>query len=153
MADKALYEQLLKENFQKLDVSLKTLQLSIEKCLQIGIKETYSFEETEAFDSLTSKFARTSDIFIQKILRSVFILLHEGALNLIDLANRAEKLNLITNADTLLMIRDIRNQISHEYEDENLKIIYSQIFELAKWLESDIEKTRQFAGKYQWLKP
>lgn len=146
-----LHKQLLQDNFQKLYVSLKSFQHSKQKCHDIGIKEIYTFEESEAFDSLTSKFARMSDIFTQKVLRSIFILLHEGTLNLIDLANRAEKLNIIDNADVLLLVRDLRNQISHEYEDDNLKTIYSNIFKLAKLLEADIEKSKQFAIKYNWL--
>jgi len=146
-----LNKQYLHDNFLKLDISLKSFQHSLQKCREIGIKESYTFEETEALDSLTSKFARISDIFTQKVLRSIFLLLHEGTSNLIDLANRAEKLNVINNADALLLVRDIRNQISHEYEDDNLNTIYSKIFILADSLRSDIEKSKQFAIKYEWL--
>ena len=67
--------------------------------------------------------------------------MHESTQSLIDLANRADKLNIINDADTLLLIRDIRNQISHEYDDENLNIIYNQIFELAHLLKEDIFKS------------
>jgi hypothetical protein len=151
MVNNELYTQLLNESFLKLEVSLKSFELSYNKCKDIGLKANYSFGEAEAFDSLTSKFARISDIFTQKILRSIFLLLHEGTPSLIDLANSAEKLNIIKDADTLLLIRDIRNQISHEYDEENLNLIYNQIFELAYLLKEDIFKSKQFAYKYQWL--
>jgi hypothetical protein len=78
--------------------------------------------------------------------------LHEGTPSLIDLANHAEKLNIFKDADTLLLIKDIRSQISHEYDDDNLKGIYNQIFELAHILKEDILKSKQFAYKYKWLK-
>ena len=151
MVNNELYKQLLSESYLKLEVSLKSFELSYNKCKDIGLKANYSFDEAEAFDSLTSKFARISDLFTQKILRSIFLLLHEGTESLIDLANRADKLNIINDADTLLLIRDIRNQISHEYDDENLNIIYNQIFELAHLLKEDIFKSKQFAHKYQWI--
>jgi hypothetical protein len=146
-----LYKQLLSVGIQKLELSLSSLKRSLQKCSAIGIKETYTFEETEAFDSLTSKFARTSDIFTQKVLRSIFIVLHEGTLGIVDMANRAEAMDLITDADTLLMIRDVRNQIAHEYEDSGLNSIYGQIFELSQALQADIEKVKQFALKRGWL--
>ena len=151
MIEIELYRRLLSENFQKVERSFATLQQSLQKCMGIGIKEVYTFEESEAFDSLTSKFARTSDVFIQKVLRSMFILLHEGKPTLIDLANRAEALDIIANADALLAIRDVRNQISHEYEDSGLISIYGQIFELAGLLEKDIELAKRFATGYGWL--
>ena len=62
---------LLQNEWDLLQASVITLQLSIVKCRSIGQKEIYSFEELESFDSLTSKFNRTSDIFTQKVLRTV----------------------------------------------------------------------------------
>lgn len=144
-------QQYLCESFEKLESSINSFSLSLIKCQKIGIKNSYLFEESEAFDSLTSKFARISDIFIQKILRTIFILLHEGTLTIIDMANNAEKLNIVKNADILLIIRDLRNQISHEYEDENLNSIYNQIFEHSQRLLEDIKLTKLFAKKYNWI--
>jgi hypothetical protein len=42
------------------------LQYSYEKCVQIGIKNDYNYEELESFEALTSRFARLSDLIIQK---------------------------------------------------------------------------------------
>lgn len=69
---------LLKHNYSILLQSIQTLSKSLEKCEKIGVKDNYNFEEMESFDSLTSKFARTSDIYTQKVLRrTVLILLRE----------------------------------------------------------------------------
>ncbi len=68
--------ELLKSELELLRASVVTLQLSVAKCKLIGQKENYSFEELESFDSLTSKFSRTSDIFTQKVLRTVWMLMH-----------------------------------------------------------------------------
>ena len=69
--------RLLSEEFQLLKKSLLHLQGSVKKCSKIGLKEVYSFEEMESFDSLTGRFARSADIYIQKVLRTIFILLRE----------------------------------------------------------------------------
>ena len=63
---------------------------------------------------MTSKFSRTSDIYLQKVLRSIWMLLREDTVPLIDLLNRAEKLMIIVSAEELLQMRDIRNQIAHK---------------------------------------
>jgi len=142
-----LHKIFLSENLEKLDKALQSFKLSLDKCCTIGLKNEYSFEESETFDSMTSKFARLNDIYVQKILRTVFLLLHEDNKTLIDLANRAENLNMISNADNLLILRDIRNQISHEYEDENLNAIYSEIIESIEPFFADIDKTKAFIVK------
>ena len=131
----------LEENIKLLKISVETLKKSVIKCRNIGIKENYSFEELESFDSLTSKFARTSDIFIQKVLRSVFNILREPQLTLIDMSNRAEKLELISSADDLLEIRDIRNEITHEYIQEILFEIFENVLNKTEILFNSIEKT------------
>ena len=72
--------KLLKDNLILLEKAKISFYLSIEKCLAIGLKEDYTFEELESFDSLTSKFARTSDIFTQKVLKTIFSLLRENTI-------------------------------------------------------------------------
>ncbi len=68
MKQEELTIALLKSEWDLLQQSVATLKLSVLKCQTIGIKEFYSFEELESFDSLTSKFNRTSDIFTQKVI-------------------------------------------------------------------------------------
>jgi hypothetical protein len=144
---------LLEKEWILLKQSCQTLELSIAKCQAIGMKEQYTFEEQESFDSLTSKFARTSDIFFQKVLRTSWSLLHESPVPFIDLANRCEKELVIPSGDKLIEIRDLRNQIAHEYLPEVLKAMVPEIFQRTTTLISSID----FAGSYLynrgWLHP
>ena len=109
---------LLLTHWDVLQRSLKSLQQSRDKTHQLLQQSEFSFEELESIDSLTSKFSRTSDIYLQKVLRSIWMLLREDTVPLIDLLNRAEKLMIIVSAEELLQMRDIRNQIAHEYLPE-----------------------------------
>ena len=68
--------ELLHSEWNLLENSVLTLLHSLKKCQGIGKKIEYSFEEQESFDSLTSKFGRTSDLFTQKIIRTIWGLLH-----------------------------------------------------------------------------
>jgi hypothetical protein len=58
--------ELLQQNWNLLMKSMESLNLSVEKVSKIKRKNEYAFEEMESLDSLTSKFGRTSDIFLQK---------------------------------------------------------------------------------------
>ena len=107
--------ELLKQNWEILMTSLESLGKSVHKCSSIGIKTTYSFEETESIDSLTSRFARVSDIYTQKIIRGTWALMHEPFVPFIDSMNIAEKTGIVLSSDAILQIRDLRNKIAHEY--------------------------------------
>ncbi|MFO7446751.1 MAG: hypothetical protein R6W90_10310 [Ignavibacteriaceae bacterium] len=63
-------KNILKEELQVMNDAGNILSFSFEKCRQIGIKEKYSDEELESMDSLTSRFARLSDLIIQKVFKS-----------------------------------------------------------------------------------
>ena len=144
-------QELLKQNWELLIRSLDSLKLSVEKVSNIGQKTEYTFEELESFDSLTSKFARTSDIFLQKIIRTIWALLHETQMPLIDVLNKAEKLSIIESSDQLIEIRDIRNQIAHEYLPEAIQELIPDVIELSKHLETNIQTCKRFISQRNWI--
>lgn len=150
-AKEQYYLELLARNQKLLQDSVATLHKSVEKALAIGRKTEYTFEEMETFDSLTSKFSRTSDIFLQKIIRTLWELLHEDRMPLIDVLNRAEKLQIIHSADTMLEIRDIRNQIAHEYIPEAIQDLVPEVIELTRKLNQNINTCYTFINKRNWL--
>jgi hypothetical protein len=143
--------ELLQQNWQLLSKSVETLGLSVEKCSNIKARSEFSFEEQESIDSLTSKFSRTSDIFTQKVLRGVWALLHEPYEPFIDFMNKTEKLGIIYSADDLLNIRDLRNQIAHEYLPEALHELMMDVIEMYPFLKNNIDKTHAYLIKRNWI--
>ncbi len=142
--------KLLKEEIALLQNAVDTLMLSVEKCRKIGRKDDYSFEEMESFDSLTSKFKRASDIYTQKVLRSVWALLHEPFAPFIDLMNKAEKLSLIGDAETMITIRDIRNQIAHEYLPQAIAELVPEMLKYSRLLADNIALTIEYVHMREW---
>jgi len=69
----------LKGDWALLKKSAETLETSVKRCSRIGTKKVYTFEESESFDALTSKFARTSDILTQKEMKTLISILREEA--------------------------------------------------------------------------
>ncbi|MBI5186301.1 MAG: hypothetical protein HZA01_11320 [Nitrospinae bacterium] len=144
MTSEALMIKELKEDFNRLDRAVRVLKYSLQQCLKIGIKIDYSLEELDRFESLTSRFARTSDIYTQKIMKGIILILREDSNTFIDRANLFEKLE-ICGAEDLKLIRDLRNEISHEYKIDDITEIFESVIEYTHKLMEIIERTEVFA--------
>jgi len=146
MKNDALMKQELKEDFHRLDNAVKMLKYSLEQCHKIGIKIEYSLEELDKFESLTSRFARTSDIYTQKIMKGIIMILREEAKTFLDKANLFEKLEIV-NVEDLKLIRDLRNEISHEYKLDDITELFEAVIEYSDKLIEVIERTKRFIDK------
>jgi hypothetical protein len=122
-----------------LNKSVVALRYSYKKCSAIKEEPEYDLEQQESFEALASRFARTSDILTQKIFKTLFILLQENTKTFIDAANFLEKLEIVENADDLLNIREIRNQIAHEYVESNIMALFHDVLLYAPLLEKIID--------------
>lgn len=140
-------EQLLKEELNLLESANETLKYSNGECQRIGIKEKYTFEELDKFEALTSRFARTSDIVIQKIFRLIDILELEAPGSIIDRINRAEKRGLIHSAESFKDIRRIRNDIAHEYIPSAIEEIFKKVLKLTPDLIDTVRKIQEYCEK------
>ncbi|MCX8080720.1 MAG: hypothetical protein N3F09_05725 [Bacteroidia bacterium] len=144
--------KMLNMEMQLVDVSMDGFKTSLLKCRKIGIREKYTFEETESFDALTSKFARLSDIVFQKIFKTIILLLREDIPAFIDRINFLCKLNIIKDADKAKEIRDLRNSIVHEYFPESYTKLYAKVLELSQDLIEIIQNIKEFSKNKAWLK-
>jgi hypothetical protein len=133
-----MIQSVLRANREVLDQALPSFRRSVDKCRSLIIFEPRSFEVEESFDALTSKFARVADIFTQKVLKSLVLLTREDAPTFVDRMNLCEKLGVIPSAADLIEIRDLRNQIAHEYLVENLTEIYGDCLALSEKLMASI---------------
>ncbi len=59
-------------------------------------------------------------------------------------------MEIIPSADELISIRDLRNEIVHEYMPEELPRVYKEIFSNYNRLIILINKTREFVKKREW---
>ena len=108
-------ESLLNLNWNLLKQALPSFERSLVKCRDIDFSPPISFETEESLDSLSSKFSRVSDIYTQKVIKTLLFFLREDAPTFLDRMNLCEKLGIIPNAEELIAIRDLRNIIAHEY--------------------------------------
>ena len=78
------------------------------------------------------------------------MLLRESPQTFIDRANLAEKLEIISSSEGLKEIRDLRNQIVHEYLIDQLVGLFSAILEYSEELISIIRKVDLYIKNRGW---
>ena len=139
--------QQLEESLSTLDRSLKTLRYSFSKCSSIKEADAYNLNEQESFEALTSRFARTSDILTQKILKTMFALIQENPKTFLDAANLLEKIEIVDHADDLLNIRELRNQIAHEYVIDDLHALFADVLQFVPELEKVVQNVKIYIDK------
>jgi hypothetical protein len=143
------YVDNLFEVLDQLDEALFWLERSHGICKDIGIKEKYEAEEYDAFETLTSRFARTSDMVLQKVFRSIDRIEFEKEGTLLDVLNRSHKRGLIESIDEVREIRELRNDISHEYAPTNLKDIFADALKLSESLIEIIDRVKEYSQKFR----
>ena len=111
----------LSEGLAELERAIGHLEYSAASCEPISSRvEVLSEEDLARVEAFTSRFARVVDLMTKRMLRTIdeYELYEPGTL--LDVANRAEKRNLIGSLDWLRELRDTRNRISHDYAGERL---------------------------------
>ena len=143
--NQAQYQALLAKNLATADKAARWLERSWRQTENIVITTSVNELEFDALEVLASRFARLSDILVQKIFRTIDALLLEGSGSTIDVINRAEKRGLAT-PQSLRKIREIRNRIAHEYADEDLLLLFVEIKQLTPELMEAYRRTLAFVA-------
>ena len=120
----------LLQNKKSLEKQLVWLKHSFDGACKIGLKKKYSLTEYDIFENLCSRYSRTIDFLIRKVFRSLDDVEFETQGTLIDVVNRAHKRSLFEGIDDIRQIKDLRNEISHEYMDDALQRLFGDIL---KW--------------------
>ena len=134
---------LLQKQLQQMHKASAGLDWSLQRCLPLATQQL-SAEDEEKFETLTARFARMSDILIQKIFRLMDEIDLESPGTVRDRINRAEKKGLIESARDFVVIRELRNAIAHEYEEEALASIHSEVLRLTPKLLATPEKVQTY---------
>ena len=107
--------EILKNYIEALKKQLSWLKRSFKTCKNIGIKSDYNLDEFDSFEILTGRFSRSIDFLIRKVFRSLDDIEFEDQGTLVDVVNNAHKRSLFNNMEDIRALRDLRNEIVHEY--------------------------------------
>lgn len=136
-------ERLIEQEAKTKGIQLNTDTIKIEKYLNEcakhilrieqaynGIKEflpisasaypNLSEAQVQAIDQYLFRFAKLQDTMGDKLFRLILSQYEENThtLSFIDILNKLEKLGFLPSSKEWLMLRKIRNEISHQYDDE-----------------------------------
>ena len=101
--------------------------------------------EWERWDALTVRFARLADVLTQQVFRAIDMAeFLPGDSTFVDRINRAEKRGHIKSAYVWKEIRDIRNQIVHEYTSAQLRLLFQDVVRHAPELLACVERLSSY---------
>ena len=144
---KILYE--CQKHIQRMDSAAKKMATFMP--LNQSRYDCLDEDEIEHIDQFLFRFSKLQDAIGQKLFKTILLVLKEEIENkpFFDILNRLEKLELISDIDTWLELRNIRNSLAHEYEDDSEEIsnIINKIYEKREILKSFFEQIDQFIIK------
>jgi hypothetical protein len=113
--------------------ALGHLEYSFKKAGRILKQSALSEDDLEALEGFGSRFARASDIVVQKLLK-LKVLEKDPAFRggVIDILNQSEKFGWISSASQWTRIRELRNVTAHEYTETEARELYAEILLLSQ---------------------
>lgn len=132
----------------QLNEAAKHLAISVERCNEI---ENIEKEENILieYEALTSRFARAIDILIHKVYRAIDAVEFVDGGTLIDAMNRADKRKLIDSIQEMRLLKDLRNDIAHEYIAERIQLLHQEVLQCSPKLLQLIERAIAYCKQYQ----
>jgi uncharacterized protein YutE (UPF0331/DUF86 family) len=138
----------LRENINALNKSADWVRWSYERTRGIEKKDGYSADEFAQFEVLTSRYARTADMLVNKVLRSIDTVELEDTGTVLDIMNRAEKRGIVSSAEILHTIKDLRNNIAHEYKIDDITRFFADVRKHTPVLLEIIENVNGYCARY-----
>ena len=143
-----LHIDILRENINVLNLSADWVRHSYEQTAAIQTKTKYETEEFDKLENLTSRYARTTDMLVNKVLRSIDTVESEDIGTIIDIMNRAEKRGIVSSAEILHTVKDLRNNIAHECKIDEITNFFSDVKKYTPLLLDIIKKVNEYCEKY-----
>lgn len=143
-----IHVNVLRENIDTLNLSADWVRYSYEQTKIIELKDTYAVEEFNKLENLTSRYARTTDMLVNKALRSIDTVELEDTGTIIDIMNRAEKRGIVSSAELLRTIKDLRNSIAHEYKVTEIPGFFADVLKYTPILLEIIQNTNAYCKRY-----
>ena len=112
--------------------------------------QNLSQEDIQVIDQFIYRFSKLQDTIGEKLIKIVFSLYEENIekFTFIDILNRLEKADILTT-QAWRELRDIRNELSHNYEDEPMQssIVLNKVYEKEELLESIYQNIKNILNK------
>jgi len=146
--DKEVLVDLLQQELKILDKALGYLNFALEQVSSIDLDSDLSDMDYTNLDSFSSRYLRIYEVLINQVIRTTLTLLNEKKESNWDNLNKAEQLDLITSADQMDEVRKFRNQVAHEYLEEEWPAIYRNLIISSSYIIESCIKTKKYAERF-----
>ena len=143
--------QIIKEQLMLLEQSKISLQYSFnesKKLIENNAHQEFSLQQQDVFEAFASRLARTADILVQKVLKTIQLYESEPINTIRDMLLQAEKKNLIEDAEKMFELRLFRNEIAHDYLPKSQIAIIEACIYFTTFLITNVDKTLIYCKKY-----
>lgn len=105
-------------------------------------------DEIEHIDQMVYRFLKLQDSIGERLFKSLLMFLEEDIKNrpFLDVLNRLEQLEILPSKDEWLRLRKLRNELSHEYsnEDEENAAVLNLLFDEIKPINNIFLRLRNY---------
>ena len=143
--------QIIKEQLMLLEQSKISLQYSFnesKKLINNHGDQEFSLQQQDVFEAFASRLARTADILVQKVLKTIQLYESEPVNTIRDMLLQAEKKNLVEDAEIMFELRLFRNEIAHDYLPKSQIAIIEACIYFTPFLINNVERTLVYCKKY-----
>jgi uncharacterized protein YutE (UPF0331/DUF86 family) len=109
--------------------------------------EAATEEQLESAEAFTGRFARSIDLLVNKVLRSLDRVELKPDGTLLDVINRAQKRGLVAGAEDLREMKDVRNMIAHDYAGAKAAEIFAYCREQKPVVDAICDRVAAYAGQ------
>jgi uncharacterized protein YutE (UPF0331/DUF86 family) len=145
MSNKISDKDLLKRHIKNLDKSIERLLYSYNVCNETNIKcEPKTEEYWEHYEALTARYGRSVDILVNNVLRYIDVVEYVQSGSIIDITNRAEKRGFVNTSKELRLLKDLRNDIVHNYDSDDYEEIFEDSLKFTPELIDIVNKVKKY---------
>jgi hypothetical protein len=137
----------LKSDFELAERAVEIFSKSVVKSyrlLEEAKTRKLSDDDRETFESLTSRYGRALDFLTQKLLRTIDRLELTDDGSVLDRINRFKKRNVLQDEVNYALLKDLRNQIVHEYILDETDRVVIEVLNYAPLVEDMFLKAKEY---------
>ena len=140
------------ENLKLFNKSIFWLKKSLQRVKSVENFEKLTEEQLEIIETLMNRYSRAIDILINKVLRSLDYLELEESSRKLDIVIRAEKRGFVRDYNILIEMKDLRNELAHEYLEERLRDRLEEVISKSRELVEIADKINRYVQKFRYCK-
>ena len=140
------------ENLKLFNKSIFWLKRSLQRVKSIENFEKLTEEQLEIIETLMNRYSRAVDILINKVLRSLDYLELEESSRKLDIVIRAEKRGFVRDYNILIEMKDLRNELAHEYLEERLRDRLEEVMSKSRELVEIADEINRYVQKFRYCK-